>query len=164
MLIISSFSSRSMRYFLIGLFFIGSILSCYAQASEKDKIIEVIELFFEGFHQADSLKMKSVLMTDAVFRSVDRRTENLVYQTTAISSFLKAVASRPSSPVWEERLNHFRVNEDGVMAQAWVSYSFWLDGTFSHCGIDAFTLVKQNDAWKIVFLIDTRSVGPCDSL
>ena len=28
-------------------------------------------------------------------------------------------------------------------------YDFWTDGKFSHCGIDAFELIKTVDGWKI---------------
>jgi hypothetical protein len=33
---------------------------------------------------------------------------------------------------------------------------------FSHCGVDAFTLAKEDDAWKIVALTDTRRRQGCD--
>ena len=28
-------------------------------------------------------------------------------------------------------------------------YDFWIDGKYSHCGIDAFDLVKTSEGWKI---------------
>ena len=31
----------------------------------------------------------------------------------------------------------------------WTPDDFWTDGTFSHCGIDAFDLIKTDDGWKI---------------
>jgi hypothetical protein len=37
----------------------------------------------------------------------------------------------------------------GSIAQVWTRYDFHNNGTFSHCGIDAFNLVKTDDGWKI---------------
>jgi len=37
----------------------------------------------------------------------------------------------------------------GNLAQVWTEYDFHLDGKFTHCGIDAFTLVRVNGDWKI---------------
>jgi len=31
----------------------------------------------------------------------------------------------------------------------WTPYDFWVDGKFSHCGIDIFDLVKTAEGWKI---------------
>jgi hypothetical protein len=37
----------------------------------------------------------------------------------------------------------------GPIAVAWGSYEFWIDGQFSHCGIDSIDLVKVDGNWKI---------------
>jgi len=31
----------------------------------------------------------------------------------------------------------------------WAPYDFWRDGKFSHCGVDAFDLIKTDEGWKI---------------
>jgi len=31
----------------------------------------------------------------------------------------------------------------------WAPYDFWIDGKLSHCGTDAFDLIKTEDGWKI---------------
>jgi hypothetical protein len=35
------------------------------------------------------------------------------------------------------------------IATVWTPYDFWLNGAFSHCGIDSFELVKAADGWKL---------------
>lgn len=37
----------------------------------------------------------------------------------------------------------------GPIAVVWGEYEFWIDGEFSHCGIDSVDLVKVDGAWKI---------------
>lgn len=37
----------------------------------------------------------------------------------------------------------------GRLAAVWGEYEYWIDGEFSHCGIDAAQHVKVDDTWKI---------------
>ena len=150
------------QFFLYGLVTSFS-LSAFSQSSAYDaaSIRATVELFFEGFHERNEAKMKSVLDDQTVFHSMDERGEVTQLRAISIEQFLKAVVSRPDNPRWEERLHEFTIEVDGSIAQAWVSYSFWLGGSFSHCGIDAFTLFKKDQAWVISYLIDSRKSDGC---
>ena len=35
------------------------------------------------------------------------------------------------------------------IATLWAPYDFWLNGAFSHCGIDSFEMLKTADGWKL---------------
>ena len=37
----------------------------------------------------------------------------------------------------------------GPIAVVWGEYEFWIDGEFSHCGVDAVNLAKVDGDWKI---------------
>ncbi len=54
----------------------------------------------------------------------------------------------------EEQLLDYKVSIDGNLAHVWTPY--FLNGSFSHCGANAFTLAKTSSGWKIVHLIDSR--------
>lgn len=156
-------NTRNSQFFLF-LFITFFSLSAFAQSSTDDvaAIRATIELFFEGFHERNEAKMKSVLDDQTVFHSMDERGGVTQLRAISIEQFLKAVVSRPDDPSWEERLHEFTIEVDGSIAQAWVSYSFWLGGSFSHCGIDAFTLYKKDQTWVISYLIDSRKTEDCD--
>ncbi|MGA0829586.1 MAG: nuclear transport factor 2 family protein [Flavobacteriaceae bacterium] len=147
----------------VSLTFFLAVTSIEAQSTAYDaaSIRATVELFFEGFHERNEPKMKSVLDEQAVFHSMDERGEISKLRNTPVEQFLQAVVSRPDSPTWEERLHEFKIEVDGPIAQAWVSYSFWLGGSFSHCGIDAFTLFKKDQKWIISYLIDSRKTDGC---
>lgn len=40
-----------------------------------------------------------------------------------------------------------RVN--GTLAMVWYPYDLYLDGKWSHCGVDVFTLVRTAQGWRI---------------
>jgi hypothetical protein len=42
-----------------------------------------------------------------------------------------------------------RVKIHGPIAVVWTPYDFYRGGRFSHCGVDAFTLVRVAGGWRI---------------
>ena len=62
----------------------------------------------------------------------------------------------------DERIAFEDIKIDGPLAMAWTPYQFYWKGSFSHCGVDAFQLVRMNDGWKIQYLIDTRRKNNCE--
>ena len=50
------------------------------------------------------------------------------------------------------------------MASVWTPYEFYFNGTFSHCGANSFQLFKEDNQWKIIFLVDIRRRENCKAL
>ncbi|MEM0542129.1 hypothetical protein WFZ85_05850 [Flavobacterium sp. j3] len=54
----------------------------------------------------------------------------------------------------------YTIQVDGEMAHAWTPYEFYVNGKFSHKGVNAFTLFKDGSleasGWKIIHIVDTR--------
>jgi hypothetical protein len=44
---------------------------------------------------------------------------------------------------------------DGPIAMVWLPYDFYVNDTWSHCGVDIFTMVKSDRGWKIASLAYT---------
>jgi hypothetical protein len=62
-----------------------------------------------------------------------------------------------------ERMWNPEVRVHGAIATLWADYDSHLDGKFSHCGIDAFDLVRTADGWKIaggVYSIERTGCAP----
>jgi hypothetical protein len=49
----------------------------------------------------------------------------------------------------------------GPIAVIWGEYEFWIDGEFSHCGVDAVDLVKIGGEWKIANFMWTVEKEGC---
>jgi hypothetical protein len=66
-----------------------------------------------------------------------------------------AVTERGWSP-------EIRVN--GPLAMVWYPYDLYLDGKWSHCGVDAFTLIKHDGRWRIATMAWSAEQPPaCDT-
>jgi len=52
---------------------------------------------------------------------------------------------------------------NGGVAIVWMPYDLYVNGAWSHCGADAFTLVKSNGTWRIAALAWSAEQPPvCD--
>lgn len=81
----------------------------------------------------------------------------LVDEKTA--EFYKSFSTFPADMNFEEKILSYKVQIDGAMAHAWTPYEFYINGKLSHSGVNAFTMFKENNIWKIIHVIDTRRKG-----
>ena len=140
------------------------LLSFRLNAQTEDEILakQAVVQFFEGFHKKDSTLMQEVVHKDIILQTTftNKKGEAILKNQDA-KGFIKAVVSRAESPTWNEKILSYNVQVDGNMANIWTPYEFWLDGKLLHCGVNSFQLFKDNGAWKIIYLIDTRRKEGC---
>ena len=139
----------------------GQIIA-QSNSDQELKVKAAIDTFFEGFHKGDTIIMKSVLADKVVMQSTyTNKNGRNVLSESDMSGFIKAIAKRPADQKWDERLLDYSIKVDGSMANVWTPYEFWLNGNFSHCGVNSFQLFNDNGQWKIIYLIDTRRRKAC---
>ena len=134
-----------------------------AQTKKSDESPkDFVEQFFKAFHEQDTLALKNMASEGVQLQSISINTEGKkLLNSEPFEHFLKSIASIPADSKFEERLLNFKVEENGPLAVVNTAYEFYYNGNFSHCGVNNFTLVKLEDQWKIVHLIDTRN-KKCD--
>jgi len=142
-----------MRQVFILLFF-GLSIGVFAQ--EEKAIKQSISVFFEGLQTSDTLKIQSVCHKEMKLQSITEKNTvgGLSYQSN--SDFYKSVAAIPKNLKIEERLLSYNIQIDGTMANIWTPYEFYINEKLSHIGVNSFTLLLENNIWKIVHIIDTR--------
>lgn len=141
-----------MRHLFILLFF-GFSISISAQEKE---IKQSISVFFDGLQTADTLKIQSVCHKEMKLQSIMEKNAvgTLSFETN--EKFYKSIAGIPKNLKIEERILSYKIQIDGSMANVWTPYEFYIDGKLSHIGTNSFTLLLENNIWKIVHIIDTR--------
>lgn len=140
------------KYFLLSFLLLSVITN-----AQKQEVQKTIEIFFEGFHQKDSIKIKSVCSDAILLQSIS---ENSVkgnkLSGESAKEFYKSIATIPANMKFQEKILSYNIQIDGSMAHVWAPYEFYLNDKFSHSGVNTFTLFKEKDSWKIIYLIDTR--------
>lgn len=149
-----------MKYFFIVLTIMGYGLTARAQSAE-DSVKAVINRMFTGMKNADAALLKTCFADSMVLQTIGRNKEGqLVIRNEDPSGFIDFI-SKESPGNADERISFDVVKVDGPLAMAWTPYQFYYKGTFSHCGVNSFQLVRFNGEWKIQYLIDTRRKQGC---
>lgn len=139
-------------YFILFFLLLGLVTN-----AQKQEVQKTIEIFFEGFHLRDSVKIKSVCADKVILQSISESVSkgNKLSDETA-KEFYKSIASIPSNMKFQEKILSYNIQMDGSMANVWAPYEFYINDKLSHKGVNTFTLFKEKDFWKIIYLIDTR--------
>lgn len=141
-------------------------ISTFGQSQQEEaEVKKVVTDFFEAFHQQDSVALRNLAHSTIKMQSIGKDREGkMKVSTSSYGDFLKSIAGIPSTTKFEEKLHSFNVQVNGPLAQVVTPYSFLVNDKLSHCGVNSFTMVKEADDWKIVYLIDTRKREGCDSM
>ena len=124
--------------------------------AQKTEVENTVKIFFEGFHAKDTIKIKSVCAEKMILQSIIEGQKGVRFEDEKPSEFYKSFSRFPADMKFEERILNYNIQIDGRMAHAWTPYEFYVNGKLSHSGVNAFTMYKENDVWKIIYLIDTR--------
>ena len=100
--------------------------------------------------------MKSVCSEKLILQSISESLKGTKLSQETAQKFYISIATIPSDIKFEERILSYTIQVDGTMAHVWTPYEFYVNEKLSHSGVNAFTLFKENDSWKIIHLIDTR--------
>lgn len=145
---------------LVTIFFLLFPILVHAQ-SDTVRVRAIVDQLFTGMRTGDSSLVSQSFTTDATLQSVSMAPDGKVrVEKATIAGFVMAVGT-PHQEVWDERIHDLTIQVDGLMATVWAPYTFYLGGKFSHCGVNAFTLLKTKNGWKIAAITDTRRKEEC---
>jgi hypothetical protein len=120
---------------------------------DEDQIKSVILKTFSAMKSVDSVALKSCFTEKALLHISQVRPEGTIVREVPIANFVKNVMSRKPGDMDERVLSWGPILIDHEIATAWVPYEFYLNGTFTHKGVDAFILVKVGEEYKIQTLL-----------
>lgn len=147
--------------FLAGLLVFLAVAPARAQTEEKE-VEAVIRSLFEGMKQKNADQVAGAFSPDGLMQTVVQKPEGNTLGSNAVADFVKRIANTPAGTTLDERILAYHIRVDGPLASAWTPYQFYVNDTFSHCGVNSFQLVKMAGGWKIVYIVDTRRKEPCD--
>ena len=132
-------------------------------SSEEGAVKDVVAKLFKAMELGDSAMLTSTFHKPVTLATIfrDKTGTTQLRPDSSIDECAKAVGT-PHKEVWHEEIWNIKVQVDGDLAQVWCDYAFYADKNFSHCGVDAFHLVKSKDGWKIFHLADTRRKAGCN--
>ena len=156
-------TAKPFRLALVGLVLLSPGLvqgqATTAAPDERAAVVAVVQRLWDAMKARDTAMARSVFDSSAMLSRVVTRNGEARVQLTRVSEFIEALG-RATEP-WNERMFAPEVRIDGPPASIWTEYDFHLGDKFSHCGVDAFQLLKTSAGWKIVALSDTARREGC---
>lgn len=132
-------------------------------SADKEAIFNVINQLFDGMAKGDSNLVADVFHPLARLQSTyfEVNTGRAMLRTDPIKGFVSFIGNKPKDQQLEERILSYDIKVDDNLASVWTPYEFYLNGNFSHCGVNAFQLIRTDNGWKILQITDTRRKEPC---
>jgi hypothetical protein len=131
-------------------------------AAERE-VIDVVRRLFDAMRAGDSAAARALFEPGTRLQSVASPQGVVTVSEDSLATFMHAIG-RPHAEIYDERIANERVLIDGPYAVAWVDYTFYIGERKSHCGIDAFQMVRRPAGWRIFGLTDTRRRENCPDL
>ncbi|GAB3513876.1 nuclear transport factor 2 family protein [Spirosoma knui] len=152
---------KNVSFILFGLLF---AIPAFAQSNDEAAVKTTIKLLFDGMRKGDSTQVKNAFAPTATLQTITKSKEGAVsVRNEDIRKFAASVVKYPPLAL-DERLSGIDVKIDAELATAWTPYVFYFQDKKSHCGVNAFTLIKENGNWRIQNIIDTRRKDNCPDL
>jgi hypothetical protein len=132
-------------------------LAAPQQAAEEAAVLDVIDRFMHAVTKNDDAAMAAIRLEGAM-HTISRANGTVTrrpFQPRPNGSRAATNRERYWDPV---------VHVRGNLAMVWTPYEFWVNDKTSHCGIDAFELVKQDGTWKIGNAMWTVEPDACPAL
>jgi hypothetical protein len=125
-------------------------------AIAEDSPTAVVQKLFDAMSKHDAEMARTLFLPEAMLFSV--RPDG----TSSATPHQKWVERMGASKdAWLERIWSPTALEHGTVAVVWAQFDFHLNGKFSHCGIDSFSLLKTAAGWKIAGVADTHETTGC---
>ncbi|RZK41646.1 MAG: nuclear transport factor 2 family protein [Pedobacter sp.] len=144
------------------IFALNSNVIAQNQSSKELQIKATINTLFEGMLNSDTVKIRNTFAKKAIMQTIASTPDGkVIARNGSVDAFIKSIGA-PHPDKYDERIDFTKILIDGSLASVWTNYKFYIGDKFSHCGVNSFQLLREEDGWKIIYLIDTRRKDNCN--
>jgi len=132
--------------------------------SDSAAVVGAIERFFDALRTKDTTVMRASVDSAARFTLLRPDPAGGVRVVVLTGEQFLRNAGNPNSPPLDEPIRNARVLIDGDLASVWAEYQVRRDGQVTHCGFDAFHMVRRQGVWRILNVSDTYRRDGCGGM
>jgi len=129
------------------------------EAQDRAEIVDMVQGFFDAMTDRNVEGMRSMLTPEGVFYGYRESPEGLQIMRPTHQQYLEGLAEGDRRVI--ERFWDPQVLLHNRMAVVWTPYDLYVDGNFSHCGIDSFSFLKTDAGWKIAGIVFSMETDDC---
>ena len=131
-----------------------------AQRGDSAAVVAVAQAALRAISTRDSAAARRVMLPGATLLAVNAPDDpTAAPRVQSDTAFFTRLASSKQSLT--ERMWTPTVVLHGTLADVHAPYDFHIDGKFSHCGTDVFTLVRAKGEWRIASIVYTVQRTGC---
>ena len=130
------------------------------EARERAEILDVLDVFFSAMTEKNAVAMQEVMTVDGVLYGYRDGENGPEMFSITHADYLENLSNNEGLPV--ERIWDPKVDLHDRIAIVWTPYDFHNEGVFSHCGMNTFSMRKDNDGWKIIGVVFSVQTDNCD--
>jgi hypothetical protein len=128
-------------------------------AADSTAVVAAAQRLFDAMARRDTVAARALLLPGSQFVSLRSTGQAATPRQQSDSAFLRSLAS--GSQRLLERMWTPTVHVHGALAVVWAPYDFHIDGKFSHCGVDTFSLLHTAGGWQISGIVYTVETTGC---
>lgn len=135
-----------------------SSTTAHAQAS-RDSVVATVQEFFRAMQGNDVAASQRIMLADGQLFASRPDADSLVVRRGTFASHLERLRAARDTII--ERMWDSAVTVHGDVATLTAPYDLYRNWTFSHCGVDAFTLLRGARGWLITSVSYTVQPTGC---
>ena len=135
--------------------------SAAAQSSEEQAVRNTVNQFFRALAERDRALLTSITLPGSL--NISTSVSNQGATEIRIQNYKQLLDNLGGEgPALLERVWNPTILIRRDIATFWAPYDFYVNGAFSHCGIDSFQLIKRQDQWFLTNLSWTVERENCE--
>ncbi len=131
-----------------------------AQAG-REQVLATLDTLLHGMRTKDAALMSQQLDSLARMTLLRPAPDGGVRVVALSGQEFVRVATAAGQPPLDEPIRNPVVQIDGDLATVWAEYQVRREGRVTHCGYDAFHLVRRQGRWRVLNVSDTYRRTGC---
>ncbi|HYE75030.1 MAG TPA: nuclear transport factor 2 family protein [Blastocatellia bacterium] len=128
--------------------------------SSDEQALAVVNELFDAMRAKDAEAIRALFIAEGQLVATSRRNNQPSIRVFTAEAFAKLISNQQG--VLNERMYKPEVRVIGDLAIVSGRYGFYVDDRFSHCGTNAFHLMRTSEGWKIVNAASTIEPENCE--
>lgn len=149
-----------MRKTKTGAFVLLLILAVAPALAGGDSALGAVETFFEALSDNNGALAETVMIEDAVLYGYRLESGEAKLGRVSAADYLASMSNRSDKLL--ERIWDVEVLQHDRLATVWTPYDFYLNGEFHHCGRNSFSLIRDENGWRIASVVYSMLTDGCE--
>jgi hypothetical protein len=116
--------------------------------STRTAVLAVVDSALIAITTGNWIGLADLMLPEAQIYAASRRDPRVTYRMRTAAAY----RTTPQTGSFVERGWDPEVRIAGLIAVVWVPYDIYVNGQWSHCGVDVFTMVRVGSSWRIANL------------